>query len=297
MGSPCQSSPRGAGPHGHGVAWVRRGVPSPQPWQGGAQGGAKLGAWGSQRIARDPQLTIEDVKLICGVAKSCKRESPGQSPCLGTRDPPALHPRDTVGHSPVLAPCILIPGVATARGQTPHVALPWVTWGRKLLKPVWMCLPLPTPEGLDPRPCCQAPPGHSPRRRGPLPPGNCVPPTVLGEVVGHVFVQAHSPDTLLELLRDSVTDPAGPSCVGRETLSPAASSAPKPPRAPHGKAWGQGVFQLRGADYQLPPHPPAAFGDKTLHLRDALPRAQHGFPTPLPPLSLICHASPSTDPP
>lgn len=32
---------------------------------------------GTQRIARTPQLTIEDVKFICGVTEPCKRHSPG----------------------------------------------------------------------------------------------------------------------------------------------------------------------------------------------------------------------------
>lgn len=42
---------------------------------------------GTQCIARDPQLTVEDVKLVCRVTEPCKRQSPGWSPCLGTQDP------------------------------------------------------------------------------------------------------------------------------------------------------------------------------------------------------------------
>lgn len=67
---------------------------------------------GTQYIARDPQLTVEDVKLVCRVTEPCKRQSPGWSPCLGTQ-----------GHWAQPSPCSFVLGVVAARGWTPHMAL------------------------------------------------------------------------------------------------------------------------------------------------------------------------------
>lgn len=50
-------------------------------------------------------------------------------------------------------------------------------------------------------------------------PEDCVPLTIGGEVVSHILTQTHSPDALLELVHDGVTNQAAPSCTWRDTTS------------------------------------------------------------------------------
>lgn len=90
-----------------------------------------------------------------------------------------------------------------------------------------------------------------------------MPPTVCGEVVGHIFAQAHSPDVLLKLFRDGIADLAAPSCMGREMLSAASSSALKPSCAPPAKLRAKGSFS---SEKRATGFLPTALGDKTLHL-------------------------------
>lgn len=79
--------------------------------------------------------------------------------------------------------------------------------------------PLPMLVVPDPKPQCWTL-LVKPSSQVPLLLGDHVAPTVRGEVVGHIFTQAHSPGTLLELVRNGIADLAAPSCVGRETPPP-----------------------------------------------------------------------------
>lgn len=264
MDPPCAP---GAGPHSRGMVRVCPGVPSPEPGQGEPMWCLTLGqAWhtGTQRLTRDPQLTIEDVKLVCRVTKPCKRASPGQSPCLGTWDSPALHHRDTVGHSPILAPCTPCPWGGCSVGTDPTCGPPVGDTGPQAAQTRVDVSPPPHAGGDGPHPPLPSPSWPQPSPWVPLLPGDCVPPTVRGEVVGDIFAQAHGPDALLKLVHDSIADLAGPSCVGRETPSAASSSAPKTPVTPVAKLKAKGSFSSEELVTGLPPH--TVFGDKTLRL-------------------------------
>lgn len=103
---------------------------------------------------------------------------------------------------------------------------------------------LPMPVVPDPKPQCWTP-QVKPSSQVPLLLGDHVAPTVRGEVVGHVFTQAHSPGALLELVRNGIADLAAPSCVGRET-PPSASqpclSLPLLPGPPTAGLGAKGIF-------------------------------------------------------
>lgn len=89
--------------------------------------------------------------------KTLQKREPGYS------EPPDCAPQGHCGAQS--CPCIFVPGVAAAWGQTPHIALLWVTQGHKLLKPPPHAggpqPPLPGPS------CVQPPPQVPSAPRGP----------------------------------------------------------------------------------------------------------------------------------
>lgn len=142
-------------------------------------------------------------------------------------------------------------------------------------------------------------------------------PTVCGEVVGHVFAQAHSPDVLLKLVHDGIADSAAPSCAGRELLSAASSRsvpAPKLPVPPTATPGATGSYSserlVTGSPLTSSPLQHLGtilhLGTGTLGETPFLCLGPVGLwpespepsqvPTALPPLSFLCREPPSTDP-
>lgn len=78
-----------------------------------------------------------------------------------------------------------------------------------------------------------------------------VPPTVGGEVVGHILTQTHSPDALLELVHDRVADKAAPSCTQENTSVPPGLALARSPPWPYTRLKAQGAF----SSAQFPPYP------------------------------------------
>lgn len=118
-----------------------------------------------------------------------------------------------------------------------------------------------------------------------------MPPTVGGEVVGDILTQTHSPDALLELVHDSVTDQAGSSCTQN---TPSAASKPylalvQSPPPPYTRLKAQGAFssekwvpslpaspQHLGTILQVEVTPTPMLGSPRLQL--ASPESSTGFP-------------------